>query len=187
MPRWLDIAVTALVVGAFAVVAVAVASGNYQIRPVLSGSMRPSLPVGGVVITQRVPVSDLGEGDVIVFLEPDSTTNLVVHRIVSLEPGSSGPIVHTKGDANEAPDPWTLALPGDHAYRAVSCLPFVGYLAVWAHSPSGGRVLVVIGTLLMLGAALGAIGYRRRSTLTAAGGRAAPRRVRAHGAVLRSS
>ncbi len=54
----------------------AVFSGAYQVRPVLSSSMTPKLPLGGVVITQRVPVTVVHAGDVIVFHDPYTPAKL---------------------------------------------------------------------------------------------------------------
>ena len=140
---------TAMVLGVAAFGAAAVLSGNYQVRPVLSGSMRPGLPVGGVVVTERVPVSSLHVRDVVVFHRPDVPADLVVHRIVSLRKTSQGVVIRTQGDANNAKDPWTVTLRGSTAYRAVWSLPLVGYVAVWAHNPDGRRTLLVIGLLLV--------------------------------------
>jgi signal peptidase len=121
---------------AYGVAAVAVFSGAYQIRPVLSGSMEPHLEVGSVVITKSVPVSSVRKGDVIVFHEPDATDKLVVHRVVELDRSGGQTIVSTKGDANPAVDPWRLILRGDTSYRAIGEVPWLGQLAVWAHQPA---------------------------------------------------
>ncbi len=164
LARWIDDAFCLLVVVLFVGCAVAVGSGAYQVRPVLSGSMRPDLPVGGVVITKRVPVSNLRVGDVVVFHQPDTAGALVVHRIVSITPDESGPVVRTKGDANGDVDPWTISMRGDDAYRAVLSVPWLGYVAVWAHNPAGGRVLVSAGIGLIMLAAVGSLVYWRRSS-----------------------
>ena len=160
--RWLDDAVTVLLVVGFVLCVVAVASGSFQVRPVLSGSMRPELPVGGVVVTRRVPVADVHPGEVIVFREPDGSQNLVVHRILSETPGPTGAVLRTKGDANSTPDPWLITLRGEYAYRAVFAVPLVGYAAVWAHNPAGRHTLIVIGTLLLAIAVVGGLALRRR-------------------------
>jgi signal peptidase len=143
--------------------AAAVLSGAYQVRPVLSGSMRPGLPVGGAVVTHRVPVTSLHQRDVIVFHPPDRPRELVVHRIVAIDSGAAGTVVQTQGDANDAPDPWRLTLHGDTVYRAQLSVPFLGYASVWMHSPTGRRVLLVLGLLLVGGAAFGRQpGWRKR-------------------------
>jgi signal peptidase I len=163
-----------VLVGLVAVGAAAVISGHYQLRPVLSGSMRPGLPVGGIVITKRVPVASLQVRDVVVFHSPDQPQELIVHRIISLAPGASGPVVKTQGDDNSAPDPWTVTLQGETAYRAVYSLPLLGYVAVWAHGPSGRQTLMVTGLLLLLATAVGGLTALNRGT------RRSPRRGTRH-------
>ena len=162
--RWVDRLLMGVLIAVIVAGTVAVLSGRYQLRPVLSGSMRPGLPVGGIVITERVPTSSLQVRDVVVFHSPDHPQDLIVHRIVSLTPGASGPVVKTQGDANTAPDPWTVTLHGATAYRAVYALPLVGYVAVWVHGPSGRLALMVTGLLLLLVAAAGGLMTRGRST-----------------------
>jgi signal peptidase len=136
---------------AYGVVAVAVFSGAYQVRPVLSGSMRPHLQVGSVVITKSVPVTSVRKGDVIVFHEPDDADKLVVHRVVELDRSAGQTIISTKGDANSAPDPWRLILRGNTSYRVVGDIPWLGQVAVWAHQPG------VRGATLPAGLALAAL------------------------------
>ena len=155
--RWFDNALVVLVLGLFALGAAAVISGDYQVRPVLSGSMRPGLPVGGIVITERVPTSALQVRDVVVFHRPDKPAELIVHRIIDLTPSAAGPILQTQGDANNARDSWKVSLQGATAYRAVFALPLIGYVAVWAHGPTGHQMLTFVGLLLIVGAAIGAV------------------------------
>lgn len=160
--RWLARGLLAVLIGVFGLGVSAVASGRYQMRPVLSGSMRPGLPVGGIVITKRVPITSLHVRDVVVLHRPDRPQELVVHRIVSLTPGASGPTVRTQGDANDVADPWQATLRGSTAYRAVYSLPLVGYVAVWVHSPAGRESLLAVGFLLVMGAAASSVFTRRR-------------------------
>jgi signal peptidase I len=155
--RRLGNALLAAVLGLSALAAAAVISGHYQVRPVLSGSMEPLLPVGGVVVTERVPIASLRVGDVVVFHRPDRPAELVVHRIVALTPGVAGPIARTKGDANGMPDPWQVTLRGTNAYRASFSVPVVGYLAVWVHGPAGRQTFLVLGLLLLVGAGAGSL------------------------------
>jgi signal peptidase I len=155
--RRLGNALLAAVLGISALAFAAVLDGRYQVRPVLSGSMVPRLPVGGVVVTERVPISSLRVGDVVVFHRPDRPAELVVHRIVTLTPGGAGPVVTTKGDANGMPDPWQVTLRGTTAYRASFAVPAVGYVAVWVHGPEGRRTFLVVGLLLLAGAAAASV------------------------------
>jgi signal peptidase I len=142
-----------------ALVAVAVLSGGWQIRPVLSGSMRPGLAVGGVAVTQRVPLSDIKVRDAIVFHKPTDPAKLVMHRVIKLEHTGSTYTVKTQGDANTVPDAWTLQLKGDTAYRVRFSLPLLGYPAVWMQD-AGRMNLLTLGVGLMI--LLGVVGMWRK-------------------------
>jgi len=160
--RVVRLTVYAIVIGVLVVAVAAVATGRYQVRPILSGSMAPGLPLGGVVITQRVPITDVQVRDVVVFHRPDRPDELIVHRITALTSSAIGPVIQTQGDANTIPDPWTVTMRGDTAYRAVFTLPVIGYAAVWVHGPTGRLVLTVLGLLLVLGAAVAGLVRRSR-------------------------
>ncbi|GAA1243865.1 signal peptidase I [Oryzihumus leptocrescens] len=152
--RWSANAALLVLALAFVTAAAGVLTGRYQVRPVLSSSMAPKLPVGSVVVTQRVPMSRVRTGDVIVFHRPGAPDQLVVHRITTLSRAGGTVVVRTKGDANPAADPWTASLRGGTAYRAVADVPWVGYAAVWAHSPGTRRGTLLAGGLLALAAAV---------------------------------
>ncbi|MGH9293173.1 MAG: signal peptidase I [Acidimicrobiales bacterium] len=143
--------VVAVLLAGVVLVGVAVSSGSWQIQPILSGSMQPGFPVGGVVVTQRVPVSSLQVRDVVLFHPPGEHDVTYVHRIISLEHTSHGVIVRTQGDDNASPDPWSLHLLGSSVYEARFTVPVVGYVAVWGHSPSGRKdILLAAASLLVL-------------------------------------
>jgi len=59
------------VLAAVRVASIAFVRGTWMATPILSGSMRPGLAVGGVVISERVRVDSLAVRDVIVFQRPD--------------------------------------------------------------------------------------------------------------------
>jgi signal peptidase len=143
-------ALLGLLVVFVAVVAVGVLSGNWQIRPVLSGSMRPGLPVGGVAVSQSVPLSDIKVRDVIVFHKPTDPAELVVHRVIQLQHTGSTYIAKTQGDANDVADPWTVALNGDTAYRVRFSLPLLGYPGVWLRNAGRMNLLAVGGGMVIL-------------------------------------
>ncbi len=143
-----------LLVLAFVLAAVAVFTGAYQVRPVLSGSMEPALHVGGVVVTQRIPLGEVQPRDIVVVTDPYDHTRLVVHRVTDITRVAAGTTVHTKGDHNAAADPWTLRLHGDSAYRVIATVPYVGYAAIWLHQPAIASHLVPIGLGLLIVALL---------------------------------
>ena len=120
-----------------------------MVTPILSGSMRPGLPVAGVAISQRVPVSSLADREVIVFRSPVNPSEQVVHRIVKLGHTESGQVlINTQGDANMARDPWTLTIQGHSAYRVRWSVPLVGYVAI-AFQNNRELVLIGVGAVLV--------------------------------------
>lgn len=163
--RWFGTATVTVLGLLLTVMVVAVVSGAYQIRPVLTGSMRPGLPVGGVVVTHRIPLDEVKVRDVIVFHRPGRPGELVVHRVIRLTRSGSTVTVKTQGDNNDTPDPWTVTLRGATAYRATFTVPLLGYPAVWIHSADGQRELLIVIGLVIAGVAIGAWGNDRRKAV----------------------
>lgn len=79
---------------------------NYQMFTVLSGSMEPTLNVGGVIIVEKVDPMTLQEGDIITFISNDTSLSgqVVSHRIIQVVDNNNGRMFITKGDANEDRD-----------------------------------------------------------------------------------
>jgi signal peptidase I len=67
-------------------------------------SMGTAAPVGTLLWVQPVDYSSIHVGDFITFQPPGSTTTYS-HRVVAIETDAT---LRTKGDANSAPDTWTL-------------------------------------------------------------------------------
>lgn len=134
----------------FIIISVAVLSGNWQIRPILSGSMQPGFSIGGVAITQTIPTNKLKVGDVAVFHVPYLKNTTYIHRIISLNKSNNQYIIRTKGDDNQSADPWLLKITSSKSYVARFTLPFIGYLAVWIHSYSGRKILLTIAGALAI-------------------------------------
>jgi signal peptidase I len=154
--------VTLAVLVAIGIGSVALVNGSWSVNPVVSGSMRPGFSVGGVVISERVPVDQLAVRDVIVFREPNKPSVQIVHRIVQITKEKSGQLlINTQGDANKVRDPWTLTIRGDYAYKARWSLPLVGYVAV-AYENNRGVALLGAGVVLIAAAAATVWKPRRR-------------------------
>jgi signal peptidase len=150
------------ILGTAGIGAWALAQGSWAVNPVLSGSMRPGFTVGGVVISQRIPVSQLAVRDVIVFHNPNKPSEEMVHRIVQMTKGSDGQLlIKTQGDANPVRDPWTLTIRGNSVYKVRWSLPLLGYVAV-AYQNHRGIALLVAGFVLIL-VALSTVIRQRRS------------------------
>jgi signal peptidase I len=102
--------------------------GNTKTFIVLSGSMMPMMMPGDMIIANTVNPDDLKVGDVIAFQDPDGRPNTIVtHRIVSINDSSVSRIFQTKGDANSAPD--IFSVPASNVKgELVFVLPVIGYL-----------------------------------------------------------
>ena len=138
------------VLGAAGICAFALVEGTWMVTPVLSGSMRPGLAVGGAVISQRVPVDSLHVRDVIIFSDPYKASEQVVHRIVRITKGPGGKLLfNTQGDANTVRDPWTLTIKGDYIYKVRGSLPLLGYVAN-SYQNHRGYYLLGAGIVLIL-------------------------------------
>jgi signal peptidase I len=135
---------------ALAVCGYQTATGHWHATPVLSGSMRPGLQPGDIVVTQKVPISDLHVRDVIVFHPPDEGQRLTVHRIVKLRVRNGTTVITTRGDANTIDDPSVTSLSGTSAYRVVRVVPLVGYPAVWVSGGHHGVLVIGLGFLLLI-------------------------------------
>lgn len=147
--RLLGPAFVALSLVAFGVLAVGPRTGRYQTATVLTASMRPTMPEGSMVVTTPVRPADLRVGDVITYRIPVEDRRIVTHRVVEIhEPGPT-PVVRTKGDANNGPDPWTARLKGGSVWKARAAVPKVGYATVWLREPKVRTLFVLFVPFLL--------------------------------------
>jgi signal peptidase len=138
---------------------------------ILTGSMRPTMPPGTLVVTRPVDADTLGPGAVVTYQLVSGEPTVVTHRVVGQGINAVGErVFRTKGDANSASDPgWVRAVQirGERWYA----VPYLGYLT--SLIGSGERdvlqtlivsALVLYGTFMFTSAARGR--WRRR-TVTA--------------------
>ncbi|HKY57234.1 MAG TPA: signal peptidase I [Aeromicrobium sp.] len=72
---------------------------------ILTGSMRPSLPPGTLVVIKPAPVDDLRVGDVVTYQLESGKPQVVTHRIVKIGIDLEGdPVFTTRGDTNDVAD-----------------------------------------------------------------------------------
>jgi signal peptidase len=123
----------------------------YRTYAVLSGSMEPALPVGSLVIDLPVAADQLHKGDVVSFHRPDAAGQVITHRIVEVDHRAAGnqAVLRTKGDANNAPDPWQVTTSPDN-WRVATVIPGAGYVLGYLRSPLG-QILTFVGPALLLG------------------------------------
>jgi signal peptidase I len=144
----------AVAFGALGLAGLAVGTGQWHATPVLSGSMRPAMQPGDVVVTERVAVTELRVRDVVVFHPPNEGERLTVHRIVKLAVKGGTTSITTWGDANPVADATVSSLSGTTAYRVSRVVPLVGYPAMWLQNGGRGLLAIGLGVILLIVAAV---------------------------------
>lgn len=72
---------------------------------ILTGSMRPSLPPGTLVVVKPIDADDIRAGDVITYQLESGKRRVVTHRVTTVGQSLRGDTIFTtKGDANNAAD-----------------------------------------------------------------------------------
>jgi signal peptidase len=141
--------VAVLCVFAYAALLVA----GYKPVDVYSGSMVPTLRVGSIAFDRPVAGQSVRVGDVITFQDPYARGRLVTHRVIRLIHTDHGLAYRTKGDANATRDPWTIKLP-EKVGRVSFSVPYVGYVAWYAHTREVRGLLIVLAAVFVLSLAL---------------------------------
>ncbi len=102
---------------------------HYYAVAVVSGSMEPTIHIGDVVIVEKVEdnYDKLKIGEVLVFNYEGVT---IVHRIVNIIEDNGHYYFYTKGDANNAPDNFTLTEKNVVGITNLK-IPMIGLPATW--------------------------------------------------------
>ena len=118
--------------------------GNYSLKMVTSGSMSPTIKTGSVIMVK--PVLNYRVGDIITYQEGRRARDLVSHRIV----GQQGDEFITKGDNNNAADIHPIKKE-QIVGKVFLTIPYVGYIANFAHSRIGFILFIIIPALFIIG------------------------------------
>jgi signal peptidase len=123
-----------LALGVLAIVLPALVGG--MPLSVLTGSMRPHLPPGTLVVTKPVPVEEIAVGDVITYQLESGRSAVVTHRVIerSVDSASGEVRFTTRGDANNTPDPEPV-LPVQVRGKVWYAIPCLG----WANQAIDGQ------------------------------------------------
>ena len=120
---------------------------GWGVDTVLSGSMEPELKVGGVVVTRPVEPEEIKVGDILTFYSPLGE-QLTSHRVIEIKEGSQ---LHfqTKGDANEAPDPFVV--PAQNVVGKICFhIPYFGYFSQAVKTRLGFLLALGIPALIII-------------------------------------
>jgi signal peptidase len=125
---------------------------GYRTMTMLTGSMAPEIDPGDITVVTPLAVDEVTAGMVIAYHIPIDDHRVVTHRVVSVEHGPDGSVtVQTKGDANEAVDPWQATLQGDTAWQVQAVVPEVGHLIQALRTPVLQQVLLYGAPALLAG------------------------------------
>jgi signal peptidase I len=153
---WAVRGLVATAVVAFAFLAIGPHVFGYRTMTMLTGSMAPEIEPGDITVVTPLAVEDVTAGMVIAYNIPIDDHRVVTHRVLSVERGEDGSVtVQTKGDANEAIDPWKATLQGDTAWQVQAVVSEVGHLIHALRTPvvsqalRYGAVALLAGWLLL--------------------------------------
>ena len=140
--RWAALGLLLVVVLGVGAGAAAAWSQGYRLYAVRTGSMSPVFPTGTLVV-DAPPGGVAAVGSIITFRVGEG---LATHRVH----GASAAGVTTKGDANAAPDAWTIATRAIVGH-VVAAVPRAGYVLVFFKQPTGSIALIagILSTVLL--------------------------------------
>lgn len=116
---------------------------GYEIYAVMSGSMEPTYPVGGVVYVQKVSADRIEVDDPIAFKIDNNT--IATHRVIKKDDTTQ--VFYTKGDANKVADFSPVAY--DHLIgKATIVIPKLGFLTMNMKSTKG--IIISCGIIMLL-------------------------------------
>ncbi len=140
---------------------------EYPFLTVASGSMRPTLNVGDLIVVQGVwNAGDLKaaprpEGDIIVFRSPRVEGEMIVHRAVDKVQHNGLWFFETEGDQNGTPDIWTgSAVPPEDLWggkiserlligKVIGRVPWLGYVPLYVRTPVGFLFIVILVIIII--------------------------------------
>jgi signal peptidase I len=141
--RWAVRLVLVLAIAVFAALAVGPHVLGYRTMTMLTGSMAGTIDIGDVEVVTPLPVTQVTPGMIISYHIPIDDHRLVSHRVLAVTTSPEGTVtVQTKGDANDAPDPWQATLTGDTAWQVHAVLPHLGTLIQALRAPVLSQTLV---------------------------------------------
>ncbi len=114
----------------------AVTGSEVPLAVVKGYSMCPTLREGDLVFTYKPRPEDISIGDIIIY--STRTGDLIIHRVIRIYKIGTNYYYITKGDNNEAPDPFRVTyemikgkviMIGNSTFK----IPYLGYLSLWIH------------------------------------------------------
>ncbi len=124
---------------------------GWQPVVVVSGSMEPAIPVGGLAFLAPVHPEEVKAGDVISYRVGNSR---VTHRVVELGKDDQGALAfRTKGDANNDADAGMVPASSVDG-REVWTVPHLGRVSNFMRSRDGFKLMVFVPAIVIVGSSL---------------------------------
>jgi len=138
-----------ILIGILVAISLIPIKGNYQILAVMSGSMAPTIPVGGLVVVK--PESDYKVNDIITFKTPGATRtkDYTTHRLVEIKDKNGKKTFITKGDANKTNDTETVD-PASVVGKQIFSIAGVGYLLGYIKTLPGLMIIVIVPAVIII-------------------------------------
>jgi signal peptidase len=120
-----------------------------RIVVIVTGSMRPALLPGAIVVTRDTPASQIRVNDIVTVARSGDTD--VTHRVIAIDEGHDllGTMLLTlKGDANASPDPAPYEV--QSARVVIASVPGGGQVVLLLRQPATIAMLSVLVAALVL-------------------------------------
>ena len=125
-------------------------TGSLHFLTVLTGSMRPSIQPGDIIISSSIDPEDIRVNDVITFQDHDiSQRQSITHRVINITREKDMIFFQTKGDANEEPD-LQLVNQDQIIGKVIVTIPLLGYVVNFAQSLLGFIILIAIPAIILI-------------------------------------
>lgn len=120
---------------------------GYRLMTVLSGSMKPLLEPGDIILIRTVNHRNIRVGDVVTYKIKQSL--LVTHRITHINKKSNELMFKTKGDANNVEDE-NVVSQSQLIGLMIFCIPYGGYIAQFIRTPFGITMLAFLSIVIII-------------------------------------
>ena len=122
---------------------------GYKALAVPTGSMRPHINPGSIVLVHSVPNASLHVGDVITYASLTEKNKTITHRIIKtyLLDGKV-PAYITQGDANPSPDRPIVG--GQVQGKVIGSVPYAGSWLAWTHTIIGILIIIYLPALMVM-------------------------------------
>jgi signal peptidase I len=114
---------------------------------VLTGSMRPAIDPGDMIVIKSVKPENIKIDDVVTYRT--SSNILITHRVIEIKDENGKAMFRTKGDANNVEDE-KLVSESNIIGKKAFIIPYGGYVAQFMRSKYGIILIVVIIVLFVV-------------------------------------